>query len=218
MAVRLPRSGLIPTAFQGCVHVHFPFNHRYQCKTNAIPLTQDVDIVVTPDDYQQLDPEEIKKSIVSADDRYFLKASGRPGATYRVLYCRLPGWRTERRRVKVDILVPPTPNLGIPRVLSHDAFVINGIPVMPLFDLLVLKMQGRRDHSASRRPDFRAKVPGDISDVRALLDQAMVEEVSYRTERRRHTRNFMKRARKLALGFIEIYGELPKFRALGFPV
>jgi hypothetical protein len=218
LAVQLPRSGLISTALQGCVHVHFPFNHRYQCKINAIPLTQDVDIVVTPDGYQSLDPEEIKKSIVSADDRYFLKASGRPGAKYRVLYCRLPGWTTERRRVKVDILVPPTPNLGIPRVLSQDAVIINGIPVMPIFDLLVLKMQGRRDHNDSRRPDFRAKVPGDISDVRALLNQAKVEEVSYRTERYIHTRKFMKRARKLALGFIEICGERANFRALGFPV
>lgn len=133
-----------------------------------------------------------------------------------MLFCRLPGWEKERRRVKVDILLPLKPRLWIPKVLSRDTYLFKGIPVTPLFDLIVIKMQGWRDHRASRRTDFRAKVGADISDVRALLDQALIEEMSYQNEK--HRRGFMNRALKLALSFVEICGHRSKFQALGFPM
>jgi hypothetical protein len=53
----------------------------------------------------------------------------------------------KRRRVKVDILIPLTPRLWIPKVLSEDTWLIKDIPVMPLFDLLVMKMQGWMERS-----------------------------------------------------------------------
>jgi hypothetical protein len=135
-----------------------------------------------------------------------------------VLYCCLPGFRKGGRRVKVDILVPLRPRLWIPKILSEDTLLINNIPVMPLFDLLVMKMQGWRDHRASRREDFLAKVEADVSDVRALLVQARLRRISYRKEYRCHTRGFMDRARRLALGFMEVCGGQTKFQALGFPM
>lgn len=135
-----------------------------------------------------------------------------------MLFCRLPGWEKEWRRVKVDILLPSKPRLWIPRVLPRDTHLFKGIPVTPLFDLLVIKMQGWRDHRASRRADFHAKVGADISDVRALLDQALIEEMSYQNEKHRHTRGFMDRALRLALSFVEICGHRSKFQALGFPM
>lgn len=138
--------------------------------------------------------------------------------TYRVLFCRLPGWIKERRRVKVDILLPLKPKLWIPRVLSHDTYLFKDIPVTPLFDLLVIKMHGWKAHRASRRTDFRAKVGADISDVCALLDQALVEEMSYQDEKHHHGRSFMNRAVRLALSFVEICGHRSKFQALDFPV
>ena len=79
-------------------------------------------------------------------------------------------------------------------------------------------MQGWRDHRASRRPDFRAKVEADISDIRALLDQGLAQEMSYQDEKRHYTRGFMARARRLAHSFIEICGERARFQALSFPV
>jgi hypothetical protein len=135
-----------------------------------------------------------------------------------VLFCRLPGFRRERRRVKVDILIPLTPRLWIPKVLSEDTWLIKNIPVMPLFDLLVMKIQGWRDHRASRREDFLAKVEADVTDIRALLVQARLRRISYRKEYRCHTRGFMNRAQRLALGFVEVCGRQTKFQALGFPM
>ena len=135
-----------------------------------------------------------------------------------MLFCRLPGFRRRGRRVKVDILTPLTPNLWIPRVLSEDTWLIKNIPVMPLFDLLVMKMQGWRDHRASRRSDFRAKVSADVTDIRALLARARWEKISYGKEYHHHTRGFMARARRLALGFVKACGGQKKFRELGFPM
>lgn len=135
-----------------------------------------------------------------------------------MLFCRLPGFRRWRRRVKVDILTPLTPSLWIPRVLSEDTRFIQNIPVMPLFDLLVMKMQGWRDHRASRRSDFRVKVRADVTDIRALLARARWEKISYGKEYHHHTRGFMARARRLALGFVKACGGRKKFRELGFPM
>ena len=113
--------------------------------------TQDIDILVSEDsddDGWPLDPEEIKETIVDEDDRYYLKRSRQRGETHQILYCRLPGWKTDRRRrVKVDILVPPT--LGLPEISDMHAIFINDIPVMPIFDLLVMKTQGWWDHHTS---------------------------------------------------------------------
>jgi hypothetical protein len=133
-----------------------------------------------------------------------------------VLYCRLPGWWTENRCVKNDILVPPA--LGIPRIFSSNVIVINDIPVMPLFDLLVMKLQGWQDHDNSRRPDFRAKVGADVTDIRALLNRALLERIWYPTEKGRHSREFIERARSLGFSFIQRHGGREKFQNLGFPV
>jgi len=194
---------------------HFPF---IVTAAQRHFLTQDVDILVTSPRSEDFDAEEIKQAIVDADSRYYLRPSKQPGATYKVLFCRLPGWRSNWRHVKVDILLPVRPRLWVPRVLSRDTYVFNGIMVTPLFDLLVIKMQGWRDHRASRRADFRAKVEADISDIRALLDQGLVQEMSYQDEKRHHTQGFMARAHRLALSFIEMCGERTKFQALGFLV
>ncbi|KAH9961758.1 hypothetical protein BC827DRAFT_1131405 [Russula dissimulans] len=162
-------------------------------------VPNDVDILVTPDKPEHSDIEAVKRSIVKADDRYYLVPSKRPRATYKKLWCRLPGWEAyHRRRVKVDVLIAHASRLWIPQVPSPDAVLINNIPVSPLFDLLVIKIQGFRDHAKSRRSDFQAKVEADITDIRALLDRAMMEEISYQNEKHHHTRNFMNRARKLA--------------------
>ena len=153
-----------------------------------------------------------------ADSRYYLLPSETPGAKYKVLFCRLPGYMMEGRSVKVDILVPVTPRLNIPRVFWEDTTVIDDIPVMPLFDLLVMKMQGWRDHSASRREGSLDKMMADITDICALLVRARWEGISYGEEYHRHTRKFMAHARRLALGFVEGCGGQTKFKELGFPM
>jgi hypothetical protein len=132
--------------------------------------------------------------------------------------CRLPGWHTYHRRVKVDILTSGTINL--PEILASETYQINNIPVMPLFDLLVMKTQGWWDHRISPREDFRAKVQVDVIDVDALLDRAIEEGIEYEDESApyRHTYEFMELALVLARRFVKRHRRRGKWRAIGFPL
>ena len=181
------------------------------------PRIQDIDIVVSAEDLG-LTAEDIKGQIVGADDRYFLESSRRRGATHQILYCRLPGWWTDGRQVKVDILVPPT--LGLPEIRSCDVVYIDRIPVMPLFDLLVMKLQGWWDHRTSLRADFRAKESADVNDINALLNRAHTEKLSYDDEidPYRHYQGFVGNACTLLRRFVSVYGGNRRWRNLGFPV
>ena len=164
-------------------------------------------------------PEQIKETIVGADDRYFLQPYRLRGATHHILYCRLPGWKTDvGRRIKVDILVPPT--LGFPTIKESEAVLINDIPVVPIFDLLVTKTQGWWDHRTSLRVDSEAKESTDVSDIFALLERAIEEKVSYVDEayKPRHSLEFMDYARTLASRFVQVHGKHERWRALQFPV
>lgn len=177
---------------------------------------QDIDIVVSDENW---DPEFIKQAIVRADDRYYLLKSRKRGATYQILYCRLPGWATDNtRRVKVDILVPP--DLNLPMISAYEVDFINNIPVMPLFDLLVMKTQGWADHLVSNRIDQREKHGNDVSDIFALLECAEQENVSYVDEAKeyRHSPEFMNHARTLVNRFVNHYGRVRQWKALRFPV
>ena len=122
--------------------------------------TQDIDIVVSE---ENKDAEDIKEAIAGADNRYYLERSRQRGATHQILYCRLPGWKTDPERcVKIDILVPPT--LGLPEIpdINYDLETIllgDWIPVMPIFDLLVMKTQGWWDHRTSPRVLVRTSAP-----------------------------------------------------------
>ena len=208
LAAQLPISGPTLAMFLTCVSI---FLLVY------LPLTahsQDVDIVVNA----FYDAEQIKAIIVDADDRYFLKPARRRDADYEVLFCRLPGWRSRRRCVKVDILVPPS-DLGLPEILASHTPFINNIPVMPLFALLVMKTQGWWDHRVSFREDFRAKEDGDVDDVDALLDRAADEDVDYEEERGRYTSEYMDKALLHARRFVSVLrGRREKWKAIGFPL
>jgi len=154
-----------------------------------------------------------------ADSRYFLKPSRQRGATHQILYCRLPGWATDRERcVKVDILVPPT--LGLPNITESQVVSINDIPVMPLFELLVMKTQGWWDHRTSDRRDFQEKEDDDVSDIIALLERAEDEGVSYVNEDDgySHSEEFIDRARLLARRFVNYHRRHQLWRSLDFPL
>ena len=132
--------------------------------------------------------------------------------------CHLPGWHAYRRYVKVDILTSGTINL--PAIFASDTPQINNIPVMPLFDLLVMKTQGWWHHRISPRQDFQAKVKVDVVDVDALLDRAEEEGVEYKDEHAafRHTCQFMEWALLLARRFVWRHRPQVKWRAIGFPL
>jgi hypothetical protein len=184
--------------------------------------TQDIDLIVSEDSNgirKELGSEEIKETIVGADGRYFLEPYRRRGATHHILYCRLPGWETDAERsIKLDIVVPPT--LGLPKIKESEAILINGIPVMPIFDLLVMKTQGWWDHRTSLRVDSEAKESADLSDICALLERAKEEKVSYvdEADEDRHSQEFMDHVRTLVSIFVSVYDRHEQWRALQFPV
>jgi hypothetical protein len=166
--------------------------------------------------------QKTKAIIAQADNRYYLAKSRIRGATHKKLYCRLPGWKTDKGRcIKADILVPPT--LGLPNITEFDIYFINDIPVMGTFDLLVMKTQGWWDHLTSPRKDFQAKVNDDVSDIIALLDRAKLEGVSYvevesEQDEYGHSQEFMDHAYSLANRFVNVYGTHRRWRALDFPL
>ena len=184
--------------------------------------TQDIDIIVSENPNgirKEMGSEQIKEIIVGADDCYFLEPYRRRGATHHILYCRLPGRETDgERRIKLDILVPPT--LGLPKIKESETILINGIPVMPIFDLLVTKTQGWWDHRTSLRVDAEAKESADVSDIVALLERAKEEKVSYvdEADEDRHSQEFMDHVRTLVSRFVGVYGRHEQWKALRFPV
>jgi hypothetical protein len=198
------------------VAIHTPSMYfSFDLTRRLVFNTQDIDIVVSDD----CDSEYIKDTIVRVNERYYLEPSRLPGATYCILYCRLPGWATDRtRRVKVDILVPPT--LNLPEITASERCHFNNIPVMPIFDLLVMKTQGWLHHCISHRADSQAKERHDVTDIFALLDRAKQMNVSCFDEANeyRHSPEFMSDACALVNKFVSVYGRPGRWRALGFPV
>ena len=78
-------------------------------------------------------------------------------------------------------------------ILASATPHISNIPVMPLFDLLVMKTQGWWHHRNSPRKHFQATIKAEVVDVDSLLDYAEEEGVEYEDERAvcRRTCEFM---------------------------
>lgn len=127
-------------------------------------LHQDLDILcLTP---YQGGAEAIKEDLCQADDRFYTVRSANPKNTWSVLWWDNDGPELDFDRFKIDILVPG--ELCLPDI--HPNYIINiELPCAPLHLLLFHKLKGWDDRRHSRRPDQRAKVPGDVRDIRDLL-------------------------------------------------
>ncbi|KIL64857.1 hypothetical protein M378DRAFT_162705 [Amanita muscaria Koide BX008] len=125
-------------------------------------MPNDIDVVVFTNHSQ----EDIKDYLVNANNRFFLVDG--VGGNYQVLWYSIC-WRP-RLRVKVDILIPGPEPMGIPYV-PEGAIVASpsGIPVIPFPLLLILKVQGWRDHRGSSEERFWLKIPQDEADIKQLL-------------------------------------------------
>jgi hypothetical protein len=191
----------------------FALSIRFFRLKRIVFKTQDVDVVASeaPGLWEKLDAERIKEAIVGADGRYVLERSRKIGATHHILYFRLSA---AGRRVKVDVLVPPS--LGLPKPTM--IYLINDFRVMPIFELLIMKTQGWWDHYTSHRADFRAKGRTDVTDIFALLERAVTEGASYADEADKLSREFISHALILVGRFVRVYGRHQQWRALQFPV
>ncbi|KAM6492752.1 hypothetical protein JOM56_012476 [Amanita muscaria] len=179
---------------------------------DASRVPNDLDIVVFTND----DLELIKKSLEDKHDRFFLK-DGKNGS-YKVLWYTIC-WSPELK-IKVDILKPGKNPLGIPRIPSNVPISFyHSIPVMPFLPLLILKVQGWRDHRASRKPWYRKKIPQDEGDIERLL--SMVDDGDHL----RHYMGlekckwFMKNANKVVKAYVRNFPESSDtWRSIGFDV
>lgn len=108
------------------------------------------------------DTEELKRILVQGCPDFELRPSRKRGATYKILYHR-SGWTT----LKVDVLIPGI--LNIPDIPLARVRLIDGLPVMPLLPLLLLKLQAWWHHRTSDRIDYRGKQYTDVRDIRELL-------------------------------------------------
>ena len=127
-------------------------------------------------------------------------------------------WHPYRRCVKVDILTLGIINL--PPILASDTPHINNIPVMPLFDLLVMKTHGWWHHRKSPRKHFQATVKAEVVDVDSLLNYAEEEGVEYEDERAvcRHKCEFMEWALVLTRRFVRKHRGGVNGGPIGFPL
>jgi hypothetical protein len=100
----------------------------------------------------------------------------------------------------------------------HVAYAdTHNIPVVPLFVLIILKVQGWDDHCKSHRADFRAKIPQDIEDINTLLD--MVDENSdNRYAYDDLPKWFFEHAEELVMHYAHELENAYWFRKLGFDV
>jgi len=174
----------------------------------------DIDMIVLSDN---LDTDEIKQMIVSADDRFYLEDSANPANTYKILHYALPG--PARLTCKVDILVPGDlniPNIPHRRIQYFPDPHTTAIPVIPFLALLILKLQGWTDHRDSPRRDFREKQHVDVDDIHELLAIAEEDGEELRNERWMPKR-FVGQARSRVLEFVDQFPDTEDdWREIGF--
>lgn len=169
----------------------------------------DVDIIVMSNEYTT---EYLKELLVNNGKGFYKRASKKIDATYTVLYCRLSGYK---RSCKVDILIPGI--LNIPFIASNRIEIIDGFPVLPLFPLLLMKLQGWSDHRASSRSDMQLKQYVDARDL--------VELVAIAARRGEHVddgrwlpTSFLELATTRVAAFVEAHRQPTNWRRIGFDV
>jgi hypothetical protein len=109
--------------------------------------------------------ERLKAMLVAADSDFYLVGATRPGATYKVLWYR----RGLGHCCKVNILRPGVMN--IPRVPPERIGRVDGLPLMPLAGILLLKLQAWEDHRSANKMDL--KDWADQADLARLLPIAI---------------------------------------------
>jgi hypothetical protein len=152
---------------------------------------------------------ELKTILVLGDPRFYTVAPKTPGATYRVLFFRLSGYK---RSCKVDILMPGIMN--IPAVPPAHIRMIQGMPVMPFSGILFLKLQAWDDHRNDHRFFMRCKQYTDATDIQALLVIAARKKLKP-AEDKWMPEPFVERAKERAKLFVSVYGGEKEWKTIG---
>ncbi|GJE93051.1 hypothetical protein PsYK624_092100 [Phanerochaete sordida] len=128
----------------------------------------DVDLVVLN---TICDQESLKYILTDhPGSRFYSVPAKTIGATYRVLWYRVSEYY-RYRSCKVDILQPGIMN--IPSIPSEHIISIDGLPVMPLIPLIILKLQAWEDHRDATKSYLNSKQHTDAADLARLLPIAI---------------------------------------------
>jgi len=111
--------------------------------------------------------EAIKRQLCEEDNRFYTVRAKNPANRWRVLYWRTDSDEPGFEGFKIDILIPGV--LDLPYIHPQYIIEIDKLPCAPLHLLLLHKLQGWDNRRCSRRPDFLAKLPGDVRNISDLL-------------------------------------------------
>ncbi|KAH8916321.1 hypothetical protein BT69DRAFT_1270553 [Atractiella rhizophila] len=125
----------------------------------------DVDILVLPRPWDLSSQEDIKRSVVRVDSRFYLRDAKTPGATDKVLYFK--AYSYSRTYTKVDLLLPGVMNL--PTLPPEKVMMIGDLPIGPFSLLLLTKLQCWDDNRQAIQYFKQQKQYTDASDIEALL-------------------------------------------------
>lgn len=157
---------------------------------------QDLDIFVLSRSYDQ---EDLKRTIVANNSKFYLLRAKTPGATYKVLWYRFPpvipqpssyssyGNRIGGRNVvssstkfiKVDILLPGAMDIPIfhRSLITYERQGNYNLPCAPWKLVILLKLQGWSQRRASSVDHYLDKVPMDHDDLVSLLSIAQMRGI-----------------------------------------
>ncbi|KAG6884107.1 hypothetical protein C0992_006990, partial [Termitomyces sp. T32_za158] len=176
----------------------------------------DVDIIVL----SKLKPEDIKKLIVTSDNRFLLLMNRRK--TDEILWFKI----SYNKKCKVEILVPG--RLSIPEIpISNISYIepFQDIPVVPLMVLLPLKLRGWTDHRhqadvgviqyVSDKDEFET----DEADMKVLLNLAVERYKAHLDDEKWLPELFVLEMRRRVLEYIQQWPDSKEtWKMVGFQV
>ena len=115
--------------------------------------------------------ETLKALIVDADPSFYTVAAKAPGATHCVLWYRF----SLHRNCEINIIVSNA--MAIPSVPSHHIELVEGLPVMPLAGVLLLKLQAWQNHRDAAQECVNLKQHVDAADIQQMLRVALARRV-----------------------------------------
>lgn len=173
-------------------------------------MVKDLDILCLGCSWDQ---EELKRRVVAANPSFYLIASKKPGATYKVLWYHA----YNVRRCKVDLLFPGIMN--IPSIPTSAIEYPGGKPCAPFAVVFLLKLQAWQQHKDSEELRFRIKSSVDALDLRRMLPIALTKGFNIQRGGTYSSPSFVASAAPRVKRFVQEWPETRySWRDLGFSV
>ncbi|KAF4575390.1 hypothetical protein EYR40_004865 [Pleurotus pulmonarius] len=179
-----------------------------------------IDVVVLA---TSVDREALKRNLAAEDARFVLESPRDPNATHKVLLYEMPSTSPSTylcRPCKISIAMPQirnVPDVPVERIAYGGPGEWQGLPLMPVVPLLILRLQDWTDHLHAKTPDLRDKRHTDARDIGELLEIAVRQAYGLDEDRAWMPASFIEGAERLIPGYIVIHPFTAyKWRRIGF--